>query len=186
MSESTRETQGWPPIVETPRLRLRPPAAADLDQWTKRIFADPEVTRYVPSRIADPRARAERMLAMIDDSWARRGYGIWLVTDRASGEFKGHCGLGYLPDTGEVEIDYALARPCWGRGVATEAAREALRLGFASAGLPLIIGLVVPENIASRRVLEHVGFEYQRDAPYFGLTLAYHTIGPERFWSANP
>jgi ribosomal-protein-alanine N-acetyltransferase len=175
-----------PPIIETRRLRLRPPSAADLEPWTERIFADPEVTRYVPSRIVEPQARAERMLAAISDSWARRGYGIWLVTDKEAGELIGHCGLGHLPDTDEVEIDYALAQAHWGKGIATEAAQAVLRFGFASAGLELIIGLAVPENIASRRVLEHVGFVYQRDAPYFGLSLAYHTLEPERFWALNP
>jgi RimJ/RimL family protein N-acetyltransferase len=175
-----------PPLIETPRLRLRAPTATDLDTWTADIFADPAVTRYVPSRTADPRERAERMLAAIEASWAQRGYGIWLVTNRADGALLGHCGLGYLPDTAEVEIDYAYAQRHWSRGYATEAARAALRYGFEVARLGQVIGLAVPENIASRRVLERVGFVYRRDAPYFGLSLAYHTLGPAEFRAANP
>jgi RimJ/RimL family protein N-acetyltransferase len=167
-----------PPIIETRRLILRAPAPADLDAWHDRIFADPAVTRYVPSRFADPRERAERTLAAVSASWAGRGYGIFLMIDKADDQLVGHCGLGYLPDTAEVEIDYALAQAYWGRGLATEAARAVVDFGFAQAGLAEIIGLVVPENIASRRVLEHVGFRYHRDAPYFGLTLAYHTLAP--------
>jgi RimJ/RimL family protein N-acetyltransferase len=170
-----------PPILETERLLLRPPEHADLTTWTERIFADPAVTRYIPSSISEPRARAERMLAVISNSWAERGYGEWLLLDKADGQLVGHCGFGYLPQTGEIEIDYALAQPYWGRGLATEAARACLRYGFASAGIEQLIGLVVPENIASRRVLEHVGFVYQRDAPYFGMSLAYHTLSAQQF-----
>lgn len=165
-----------PPTLETARLLLRPPAADDLELWTARIFADPAVTRYIPSRVVEPRARAERMLAMITASWEQRGFGIWLLADRGSGRLLGHCGLGYLPDTGEVEIDYALAQDAWGRGYAAEAARATLGFGFGRAGLARVIGLAVPENVASRRVLERVGFSYRGEAPYFGLTMAYHTI----------
>lgn len=176
---------GTPPIIETDRLSLRPPEPADLDIWTDRIFADPAVTRYIPSSIADPRARAEHMLTVITKSWAERGYGEWLLINKADGQLVGHCGFGYLPQTNEIEIDYALAQPYWGQGLATEAARACLRYGFASAGIEQLIGLAVPENSASRRVLEHVGFIYQREAPYFGLMLSYHTLSAQQFWNTN-
>jgi len=85
----------------------------------------------------------------------------------------------------EVEIDYALAPLFWGRGIATEAVRACLRFGFETARLAQVIGLVVPENTPSRRVLEKVGFAYQRDAPYFGHMLALYTLPSERFLAAD-
>jgi ribosomal-protein-alanine N-acetyltransferase len=173
------------PRIETERVLLRPATPADLEAWTSRIFADPQVTRFVPSRISEPRARAERMLTFFADTWSQRGYGEWLVTDKHDGRLIGHCGLGYLPDTDEIEIDYALAQSDWGRGIATEAVRAALRFGFETAQLERVIGLVVPENTASRRVLEHAGFVYQRDAPYFGLTMAYYTLLRPQFRAAD-
>jgi RimJ/RimL family protein N-acetyltransferase len=179
-------SHGQQPALITERLLLRPATPADLDAWTERIFADPEVTRYIPSSIAEPRARAERMLAFVGEMWATRGYGEWLVTDRRDGALLGHCGLLYVAETGEVEIDYALARPFWGRGFASEAARACLRFGFERAGLERVIGLAVPENNASRRVLERVGFVYQRDATYFGHLLALHWLTADRFRATNP
>jgi len=173
------------PTIVTERLLLRPPTAGDLDAWTQRIFADPRVTRYIPSPVTEPRARAERMLAFVSNLWSQRGYGEWLVTDRASGELLGHCGLAYIAATDEVEIDYALAPLFWGRGIATEAVRACLRFGFETARLAQVIGLVVPENTPSRRVLEKVGFAYQRDAPYFGHMLALYTLPSERFLAAD-
>jgi RimJ/RimL family protein N-acetyltransferase len=173
------------PMLETERLILRPATPADLDLWITRIFADPAVTRFVPSRITEPRARAERMLTFITDTWTQRGYGTWLVTDKRGGDLLGHCGLGYLAETNEIEIDYALATAYWGQGIATEAVHASLRFGFETAQLERIIGLVVPENTASRRVLEHTGFVYQQDAPYFGLTLAYFTLLRHQFRPAD-
>lgn len=173
------------PTIETERLRLRPVTAADLDDWTARIYADPDVTRYVPSRISEPRARAERMLVFINTMWEQRGYGEWLVTDKSNGELLGHCGFAYLADTNEVEVDYAYAKRFWGRGIASEALHAALRYGFEVVQFESLIGLVVPENGASRRVLEHCGFVYQRDAPYFGLTMAYHTQFRSQFRPAS-
>jgi RimJ/RimL family protein N-acetyltransferase len=173
------------PSIETERLILRPATPADLDAWTARIFADPEVTRFVPARITEPRARAERMLTFITDTWTQRGYGEWLVTDKTDGQLLGHCGLGYLADTSEIEIDYALATAYWGKGIATEAVCASLRFGFEAVQLDRIIGLVVPEHTASRRVLEHAGFVYQQDAPYFGLTMAYYTLLRHQFRAAD-
>jgi RimJ/RimL family protein N-acetyltransferase len=173
------------PTIETERLRLRPATPADLDVWTSRIFADPAVTRSVPSRVTEPRARAERMLSFITDTWTQRGYGEWLVTDKMDGQLIGHCGFAYLADTNEIEVDYALATAYWGKGIATEALRASLRFGFEVAQLEQLIGLVVPENTASRRVLEHAGFVYQRDAPYFGLTMAYHTLSCQQFQATD-
>jgi ribosomal-protein-alanine N-acetyltransferase len=46
-----------------------------------------------------------------------------------------------------------------------------------------LIALAVPENIASRRVMEHLGFAYEKDAHYFGLDLAYYILQRERFHS---
>jgi ribosomal-protein-alanine N-acetyltransferase len=169
-------SQSQIPTIETERLLLRPVAPEDLEEWTARIFADPEVVRFVPSSTTDPHERARRMYAFIARMWAERGYGEWLVTDKADGQLIGHCGLLHVGETGETEIDYALARPYWGRGIATEAAFACLRFGFAETPLEQVIGLVVPEHIASRRVLEHVGFTYQGDARYFGHMLAYHTL----------
>jgi RimJ/RimL family protein N-acetyltransferase len=177
------ETNALPaiPTIATARLLLRPATSADLDSWAERIFGDPEVVRYVPPPVTDARARAERMLAYFATTWELRGHGEWLVVDRADGQLVGHCGLGYLADTHEVEVDYALARAYWGRGIASEAVGASLRYGFEVVGLDRVIGLVVPEHTASRRVLEKAGFVYGGEASYFGRTLATYALLREQF-----
>jgi ribosomal-protein-alanine N-acetyltransferase len=168
-------------MIETERLLLRPFASADLNDWAGFIFADPEVTRYLPKRDMPPRQRAERALQYVQEHWARHGYGLWAVTEKTSGQFIGQGGLNYLDETGEVEVDYALAKLYWGRGFATEVARASLRFGFEHLGLERIIGLAMPENIASRRVLERIGMSFVKDTHLFGLDLVNYAISKGQF-----
>jgi len=171
------------PSIETARLLLRPFVAEDLDDYSRLIFADAEVMRYLPKRDLAPRARAERTLTIFTEHWSLYGFGVWAVTDKVTGDFLGHCGLGHVPEAGEIEVLYALGRTYWGRGIASEAARASVRFGFETAQLTRLIALAVPANIGSRRVMEHLGFEYEKDAHFFGLDLAYYTLPRERFRS---
>ena len=63
----------------------------------------------------------------------------------------------------EIELAYALAADYWNRGLATEMAREILKIAFERLGLTDIVSFTLPTNLASRRVMEKVGFEYERD-----------------------
>ena len=164
------------PEIETARLLLRPFLPTDLDDYTQRIFADAEVMRYLPRRTLTPRERAERALAVFNDHWRQRGYGVWAVIDKTTGQFIGHSGLNFVPEAGEVEVLYALRKDRWRQGLATEAARASVRYGFEQANLARLIALAVPENLASRRVMEHGSFVYEKDAHYFGLDLVYYVL----------
>ena len=98
------------PHIETVRLLLRPLASTDQEDYTQYIFADAEVMRYLPKRELTPRERAERTIAFFNDHWSQRGYGVWAVADKITGEFIGHCGLNFVPEAGEVEVLYALRK----------------------------------------------------------------------------
>ncbi|MEA2080437.1 MAG: GNAT family N-acetyltransferase, partial [Pseudomonadota bacterium] len=98
-------------------------------------------------------------------SWCRKsyeehGYGQWAVVDRETGSLIGLCGLSQTEINGvnEVELGYRLAQKQWGKGLATEAGTEALRLGFEKHQLNSIIAIVSLEHSASIRVAETIGF----------------------------
>ena len=74
-----------------------------------------------------------------------------------SGDLVGLCGVVILRGAEEGEIWYLVNPECWGRGVATEAAKQLLALGFGELGLHRIWATCLPENPASARVLEKVG-----------------------------
>lgn len=147
------------PVLETPRLRLRPFTREDQPDHTQ-LYGDPEVTRYLgggPFEGAEIQTRSRRAIDLFVGHWVSHGFGVWAVLDRATGRFIGQCGLSRLPDLGEVEVLYALERGAWGRGLASEAARAAVRHGFEVVGLERIIALVRPANAGSRRVLGTLG-----------------------------
>jgi ribosomal-protein-alanine N-acetyltransferase len=159
---------------ETERLRLRQFTADDVDIYAALIFADPDVMRYLPKRDVLPRERAQRTMDFFNDHWKQYPYGPWAVEEKASGELIGHCGLRFIPEIDETEVLYAIAKSYWNKGYATEAAQASVDLGFHQVGLKRIIALAVPENIASRRVMEHCGLKYEQDIQLFGLDCVYY------------
>jgi ribosomal-protein-alanine N-acetyltransferase len=173
------------PVIETERLRLRPLREDDIADWARLIYADPEVSRYLPGPDVTPTERAERLYRYFTDHWPLHGYGEWAVTDRVTGAFLGQCGLNHIADLRETEIDYALAKQAWGRGLATEASQAAVQFAFESAGLTRLIGFVIPENTASRRVLERVGFRFESDTHYWGVDLVRYCLSKDEYPAAG-
>ena len=101
------------------------------------------------------------MIARIEEGFEGRGYGLWAVQVRATGALAGFTGLQDVPFeahfTPAVEVGWRLARPAWGKGYATEAAKAALTFGFADLRLPEIVAMIVPANRRSRAVAERLG-----------------------------
>jgi len=169
------------PEIETKRLMLRRATNDDLNDWAERVFADPEVIRYMPKREMTPYERAQRALNLYDNLWTKYKVGGWIITDKANGQLVGSCEIEYLDETDEYELGFALSKAYWGKGIATEAARAATRFGFENAELKKIIAVVVPENNASWHVLEHIGFVYEKKAKYYDLEVIYYAINRDAF-----
>ena len=143
--------------LETPRLLMRPWEPTDTDAF-HRLYASPEVMRWVgggPSRDIE---HSERRLTWMIEQQARTGLSLWATIERESGAIIGECGLIHVGGEGpEVEIAYKLCRPYWGHGYASEAAQAVMEAGFRALGLRRIVAYVYPDNIASRCVLERIG-----------------------------
>jgi len=152
----------------TPRLNLRALSPRDVDAMHS-ILSEEGVLRYFPVSEPPDRLGVERMISALLDHWSERGYGLWAVEARSSGELMGRCGLQYLPDTGEVEIDFILGQAHWGQGMATEAGQASLRYGFEMLGLARVVGIVHAENKASRRVLEKLGMAQPEERTMWGM-----------------
>jgi RimJ/RimL family protein N-acetyltransferase len=159
---------------ETERLLLRQFVDDDLDPYASGIFADPDVLRYLPQRETPARERAQRTMDFFNEHWAQYSYGPCAVIEKSSGELIGHCGLRFIPELSETEVLYAFAKSVWGKGFATEAACASVDFGFQQLRLKRIIALAVPENLASRRVMDHCGMKYERDMHIFGVDCVYY------------
>ena len=146
---------------ETDRLRLRPPRAGDA-AGLAALNADPEVMRYIGSGVRPHAQACDEVRAWLADD----GPNIWIIEDRASSEVHGWVALLPFDQGREVELAYRLAQASWGRGIASEAARAMIDYAFAGLGARLgeglgldrLVAITHPDNHASRRVLDKLGF----------------------------
>lgn len=115
---------------------------------------------------ADTKAYLERNLA----HWAEHGFGIWVLRDPTSGRVMGRAGLRHLTVEAieEVELAYALLPEFWGRGLATDAARACVTIGREWLGLPSVVALTTPDNLASQRVLLKASLTPEREVVHEG------------------
>ena len=164
------------PEILTERLLLRPYTMEDAEPMHRAVFGDHAVMKFLPGNTARPLDAASKSMAYFIKHWDEHGYGAWGVVHRADDVMIGQCGLNRLPD-GAVEVFYAFAARYWGQGLATEAARAAMKYGFEVVALPQIIGLAYPDNLASRHVLEKLGMGYRGTTDsYYGITFAHYTL----------
>jgi ribosomal-protein-alanine N-acetyltransferase len=170
-----------PGSIETERLLLRRITEVDVNEWTRLTFADPDVMRYHNPSSLSPEERAARTLAWYKANWSTLGYGGLLITDKSDGAVFGDCYLGPADEAGEIELGYSIGSEYWGRGIATEASKAMVRFGFETAGLSRVAGYAMPVNIGSWRVLEKVGFAYERDDHLFGLDVRCYAIEASGF-----
>lgn len=154
--------------MHTERLTLVPLADEHLE-WEVELDSDPEVMRYLSGRAS---AREE-----VEAGHARRmaaakkvdGLGFWVGL--ADDEFVGWWtlqpahGPDQPDDPGVADLGYRVVRRHWGKGLASEGARELVRYGFDDVGLDRIIAQTITVNAASRAVMERVGLSFVRTFP---------------------
>lgn len=131
------------------------------------LHLDPEVSRYLGgTRSAD---MTKDYMAINLAHWDRHGFGLWAWRTK-DGAFVGRAGIRPLAVEGvaEIEIAYALTREAWGRGFASEMTRALVEHALGRLALPSLIGVVMVEHLASRRVLERAGFILERTVVHAG------------------
>jgi RimJ/RimL family protein N-acetyltransferase len=143
-------------VIETPRLILRPWRDSDREPFA-RMNADPRVMEFFPSTLTPEESDAA--LAHISDHHDRYGFTLHAAELRETGDFIGFIGLS-IPTfeahfTPCVEIGWRLAAAHWGRGLATEGAREVLRRATGP-----IVSFTTEKNWRSRRVMEKLGLTH--------------------------
>ncbi len=143
---------------ETERLRLRQWKSADRAPFAA-LNDDKRVMEFFPSRLS--RAESDAMADRCESLIHQRGWGLWAAELKESGEFIGYVGLhtpaAQLPFSPCVEIGWRLAFEHWRKGLATEAAKEALRIGFQRLGFTEIVSFTAVNNRRSRAVMGRLG-----------------------------
>lgn len=139
-----------PPILHTPRLRLRPYAQADR-AWFVTTFTDPVVMAHVEGAITEEAAGA--LFDGILAGTYPRVFAAWCA--EGEGGVVGHGAL--LREGEDLELGYILAQEAWGRGYATEIAQALTRHVLVTLGRERLIATVDADHPASLRVLTKVG-----------------------------
>ena len=106
-----------------------------------------------------------------------------MARDAATSRFVGRGGLRHTVVEGkpDVEVAYGLMPEFWGRGLATELARESVRVGFVDLQLADLVSFTLPTNRASQRVMEKAGFRYERDVIHADLPHVFYRL-TEQQW----
>lgn len=145
-------------VISTPRLRMRPIAAADFPHW--RLFYSSEHSHFV----GGPKSEEDAWwkVASFIGHWAMTGFGYWSVTT-TEGEYLGRVGLEQPIGWPEPELGWSFLPEAGGKGYATEAAAAVRTFERARLGVTDIISYVHLENAASARVAKRVGAWHDAD-----------------------
>lgn len=162
----------------TPRLVGKPHGMADLAAM-RRLHSDPQVMATLAADglpLSEAQTRAS--LSAGDAHWRRYGFGVWMFHTHHDAQFVGYAGLKHTNAGGadEVELLYAVGSWAWRRGYAVEMARAAIDAAFGRLRLIELVGFTLPHNLASRRVLERMGFRYEREIIHAGLPHVFYRL----------
>lgn len=148
-------------VLETPRLTLRR-LSEDHAGFILRLLNEPSFLRHVGDKGVRSEDDARRYLR--DGpmaSYARHGFGPYLVERKDDGAPVGMCGLLRRETLSDPDLGFAFLPEFWSRGYATEAAAAVLAYGRETLGLGRIVAITSPDNDGSIRVLQKLGFVYE-------------------------
>lgn len=168
-------------ITETARLVLREMTDDDATSLLA-LVQNPNVMRFLPG---EPPVRSldEARAVLRERVYPQYalGLGRWAVVLKATGHYLGWCGLKRI-DGGEIDLGYRFFEAQWGKGYATEAAAATRDLALARWRGERVVGRVMPENYASKRVLEKIGMTYEGEGEEEGIPLSLYVLD----WAAWP
>ncbi len=142
------------PVLETGRLTLRAPRAADWPAW--RDFAATERARFIGGPLeAD---NAWRSFGHVIGMWVLRGFGSFVFTRKGSDQALGMTGPWYPEGWPERELAWTVWAPAAeGKGLALEAATAARDHAFGALGWHTAVSYIAPENTRSIALAERLG-----------------------------
>jgi RimJ/RimL family protein N-acetyltransferase len=177
--------------IRTARLVLRRWREDDVTPMSA-INADPEVMRWIGDGSVLDEQQTKAAIEGWERQWNRHGFGLFALELPATGELIGFTGLAvpeFLPEVlPAVEIGWRLGRPFWGLGLATEAARAALRFGLIDCGQEQILSIAQVGNDASERIMGKLGMRLERETvhPACGRPVRVHAISKTQYLAAGP
>lgn len=141
------------PVLETERLILREPRLSDLDAFV--AFGQSDRAKFVGGPM-EPWESWNSLMVMTGH-WIMRGFGWWILEDKATGKTAGRVGIGHHLDWPEPELGWHLYEGFDGKGLAYEAAVAARNHAYSEMGFGPLISLVDHGNTASAALARRLG-----------------------------
>jgi RimJ/RimL family protein N-acetyltransferase len=149
-------------VLETDRLLLRWLTVDDAE-FIMGLLNEPSWIRFIGDRgvrtLDDARAYIENGPV---DMYHRLGFGLYMVERKEDGAPLGMCGLIKRKGLDDVDIGFAYRPAYWSKGYAFEAAAAVLQYAKNTLGLRRIVAITDPENASSRKLLEKLGFKFEK------------------------
>jgi len=131
--------------------------------FIRGLLNEPSFLQYIGDRGVRTEEDARGYIAKGPGaSYQRHGFGLLLVEEQAGGAPVGMCGILRRDGLDDPDLGFAFVPGSWGKGYATEAARAVLAAAGSVYGLSRVVAIVQPDNAASLRVLERLGFVLER------------------------
>jgi RimJ/RimL family protein N-acetyltransferase len=151
-------------ILETERLVLRRAVVED-SEFILELLNDPAWLRFIGDRgvrtLDDARAY---ILKTLVGMYERLGFGLYLTELKGESIPIGLCGLIKRDSLEDVDIGFAFLPEFCGKGYAYESASAVMAYGRRTFGLKRLVAITSPDNEASVRLLEKLGFHFERMA----------------------
>ncbi len=158
--------------IDLPSFRTNRLAAFPLDERDREELLRMHQNEDVMATLGGVRSEEEssQWLAENLDHWNRHGFGIWIFREATDGRFVGRGGLRRVEVEGrsEIELAYALLHDYWGMGLATEMSEAILKMGVERFQMDGAVALIAAANHRSRRVVEKLGFHFERNVEWKG------------------
>lgn len=160
--------------IETLRLRGERIRFEHADALHAHLYGDARVMATLGGRAYSLDEARERVRAGAQH-WIDHGFGSWVFFAKDDGRLVGRGGIHRFAELGHGLL-YHLAAREWGRGFATEIARASIDVGFSSLGLSSILSWTLPDNHASRKVMEKCGMRFEREGIFAGLSHVFYRL----------
>lgn len=149
------------------RVHLRELTEADVPAWYERA-CDAESAALAGDPIPESIEMGFQWLHRNRERFRQQAGIRWAIVPKGSTQSVGSIGLAITSVEERIaELGIVIARRYWGKGLGTSAARLVTRFGFDTLGLAEIRAELLQTNVASRRVLEKVGFRFEGVIPDF-------------------
>ena len=149
-------------ILETERLSLSRFTDDDCE-FIVELLNEPSFVRFIGDK--GVRTTDDALTYLREgpiDSYERHGYGIYRVCPKENGAVAGMCGLVRRDEFDTPDLGFAFLERFCGNGFAFEASKAVVNQGFSSLGLDRIIAMVDVDNDRSLKLLDKLGFRYER------------------------